>query len=173
MKLASRVTSGIALLAALLLLPTGVASAQGYGTPDESLTISSTVLSPGDEFSVTGTGFDPGSEVQVVFNSTPVVLGTIEVSSTGTATGTFRVPADAEVGAHRVEMVGVDPSGAPRTLSVEVTVTGATAAPADERPASGLAFTGATTLGLVGAGVAALVIGTTMVRFRRRRAGLA
>lgn len=165
-----------AVAAFLLLIGAGPAAAQGYDTPDETVVIDDTSLVPGERFTVSGSGFRPGSTVEVFFRSDPVLLGTLTATATGVVSGSFEVPEGAEPGRHTVELRGVDPDGDPRVLSVTVTVAGATAAPGerDGRPgARNLAFTGAMTLGFVTVGGLAVAAGVMLLRLRQRRSGTA
>lgn len=185
----NRVAIGATIIALLILVPAAAASAQSYGDTDGSLSVVPSTVTVGGEFTVTGGGFMPGSTVEVIFNnSTPTLLGTLPVSSTGVATGTFRVPADATPGEHRVDMVGIDPEGERRVLSqtvmVEAAAAAAPAAPASpagpsaaspapaasEAPAS-LAFTGGTILGAVALSALLVAAGVVALQFRRRRVG--
>jgi hypothetical protein len=166
-----------AVLAAVVLAPAAVAG-QSYDTPDDAVIIDRTSLLPGGRFTVTGGGFGPGSTVRVVFHSTPVLLGTLTASVTGTASGTFGVPPSATPGRHTVELAGVDPAAAERSITVQVTVlevasgagTPATG-PSSTRP-SNLAFTGAATAVVVTVGALLAAGGAALLRFRRRRVGL-
>lgn len=172
----TRALIGATFVAVAVMASGATAGAQSYGEPDETLTISDSTLIPGAPFQVTGGGFMPDSPVEVIFNSTPTLLGVLTASATGTASGSFDVPANAAPGAHRVDMVGLDPDGNSRVLSVSVTVAaaGAAATPArSSTPGSALAFTGTTTLTLVALGALLLAGGVTVMQLRRRRSGVA
>lgn len=172
----TRALIGATFVAVAVMASGATAGAQSYGEPDETLTISDSTLIPGAPFQVTGGGFMPDSPVEVIFNSTPTLLGVLTASATGTASGSFDVPANAAPGAHRVDMVGLDPDGNARVLSVSVTVAAAGAAATPARSSttgSALAFTGTTTLTLVAIGALLLAGGVTVMQLRRRRSGVA
>jgi hypothetical protein len=57
-----------------------------------------------------------------VLNSTPVNLGTLTANASGQAGGSFTVPPDVAVGAHTVVLTGNSAAGAPRTVSLPLTV---------------------------------------------------
>lgn len=83
----------------------------------------------GDVVTVTATGFEPGEDVEFVFESTPVVVGSAIADAVGAATITFTVP-DVEAGAHQLTATGTT-SG----LAVSVaTAVIAAATPTDPTP---------------------------------------
>lgn len=88
------------------------------------VTISDTTVTTGESVTATGTGLDPGTPATGTANSTPLALGTKTVDAAGTVSFTFTVPADFENGAHSVVIQGVK-NGAPTTLTVNFTVSGA------------------------------------------------
>jgi hypothetical protein len=143
------------------------AAAQSYGTSDSGITVDEPdkTFAPGQQFTVTGTGFKPFSDVDVYAHSTPVKLGTLTADSLGTVSGSFTIPAGLAAGDHTLTMQGVDATGSPRTLSLPVQVT------ADGAVPDALSFTGTTVAPLVVGGVGLVVVGAMMVRFNRRRSG--
>lgn len=172
MRARQRLTVIVAVMAATILLPTSLVSAQSYDSPDGAVTINDTTLTSGQSFTVTASGFRPGSPVEVIFNSTPILLGTPIASATGTATGSYAVPASAEAGSHTIQMKGIDPSGGALSRSVAVTVmttaqSGSTTADTPRR----LAFTGASSAAVALCGVVLLGSGAMLLQFRRRRLG--
>lgn len=159
------------------LLTVAPAGADSYSTPDDGIVVdtgsSGGTSSPGDTIDVEVTNAQPGSTLDVYVQSDPVFLGTMTADSTGTARGSFTLPAGLEAGDHTVVVNGTDSSGNPRTWSYGITVADATAA---DDGGSGavpdeLSFTGSSTVPLVGAGALLVAAGVATVRFRQRRLG--
>lgn len=116
----------------------------------------------GAEITMSGTGFLPGSTVELVVYSTPVKLGEAVVSADGSFSATVTLPEDLASGDHHLVATGVDPDGNVRNLVVEISVTGGAAALAD---------TGFSAAPVLGAGALALLAGGgLMVAARRRQA---
>ncbi|HEU4808010.1 MAG TPA: hypothetical protein VFT01_07085, partial [Homoserinimonas sp.] len=117
---------------------------------------------------VRGTGFRPGSMVDVWLLAGSHLLGEVPVAGDGTFARSFRIPSGVATGANTVQVNGVSGSGALRTLSIGVVVLAAPATPE-------LASTGADPSGALSLAVACLVLGLPLVAFRpstRRRRGL-
>ncbi|MCZ2825655.1 MULTISPECIES: Ig-like domain-containing protein [unclassified Modestobacter] len=115
----------------------------------------------GEKITLSGTGYLPGSTVELIIYSDPVKLGEVTVLADGTFTATVTVPKDLTDGVHHLVASGVDANGNVRNLVVEVTVSGGTAV---------LAFTGFSPLPFIGAGVLALGAGGGLLVASRRRA---
>jgi len=133
-----------------------------------------TALSVGQQVTLTGSGYLPGSTVTLVVYSTPTVLGTAVADANGSFTAQVTLPATLAGSHHSLVAAGVDGDGNPRNLRTDVTVAGAAAASsAAVAPASAgsLAYTGFSVAGpLVGA-LAALLLGAVLLLVSRRRAG--
>ncbi len=114
----------------------------------------------GTPITVSGTGFLPGSTVELIVYSTPVKLGEAVVASDGTFSATVTLPKTLTDGVHHLVASGVDANGNVRNLVVEVTVSGGTAV---------LASTGFATLSYAGAGALALLAGGGLLVASRRR----
>jgi hypothetical protein len=114
----------------------------------------------GEQVTISGKDFLPGSVVDLVVYSTPVKLGTATVLADGTFSATVTLPKDLANGTHHLVASGVDVNGNPRTLIVEVTVSGGTAV---------LAYTGFSALPYAGAGALALLAGGGLLVVSRRR----
>jgi hypothetical protein len=114
----------------------------------------------GQQITISGKDFLPGSTVDLVVYSTPVKLGTATVLADGTFTATVTLPKSLENGVHHLVATGVDVNGNVRNLVVEVTVSGGTAV---------LAFTGFSALPYAGAGALALLAGGGLLVVSRRR----
>lgn len=130
-----------------------------------TLTASTGTVAPGGSVTVTGTGFMPGESVAITLHSTPIVLGSAVADAGGRVVATVTIPADIEVGDHRIELTGQS-SGV--TVSVPVEVLASSVADTTTLPATGR-HTGAEALG----GLALVAVGALLVRASRRRAALA
>lgn len=65
-----------------------------------------TVFAPGDPASFVGSGFVPAEVVTGTFHSDPISMGTQVADVNGRVLFRLVLPADIELGAHRVELVG-------------------------------------------------------------------
>jgi LPXTG-motif cell wall-anchored protein len=121
----------------------------------------------GKSMVVTGTGYRPGSTVQLVIYSTPQVLTSVVADGGGSFTVTVPVPAGLAAGQHTLVASGVDSSGNARYMNLPVTVSKSGVATLSGRR---LASTGTdVTVPLLG-GVAALAVGGGLIMASRRRA---
>lgn len=98
-------------------------------------TASTTSLAQSGTVTVSASGFRPGEQLQVWLNSTPVLLATGTASAEGTFTRSATIPADAEVGAHQLEIRGAE-SG---SVFIDVSVAAALAATGSASTAPALA----------------------------------
>jgi len=111
-----------------------------WAAPTASAPGTGSLVNPGDEVTVQGTGFDAGEPVDVVLHSDPVVLDTLTADSTGAVSGTVEIPEDTELGDHDLVLEGQtsgteivvtsftvenDPLIAYQTITTEVVDTGA------------------------------------------------
>lgn len=117
MKRISSILMASAVLA-VLLLP-AAASAQ-YPPSGETLTVEDSTVAAGGRFTIGGGGFRAGSTVTIRIGST--VLGTATADSSGRFTFTGTLPRNTGAGTVTILAVGVDPSGAARSLSTALTV---------------------------------------------------
>ena len=152
---------------------TGVVPAQATPAtvPASSGTMTSSdtdgALTAGEQITLSGTGYLPNSTVDLYVYSTPTKVGTAVADEAGNFTATVTLPASLANGTHHLVAAGVDPSGNPRYLVVEVTVSGGTAV---VTAAGGLAYTGFSALPFVGGGLLTLVAGAGLLVASRRRA---
>src|SRR5690349_21331387 len=100
---------------ALLVIGAGAAQAD-YNTVTGSVQSGGSV-GQGSTQTFTAGGFKVGAAVTFVLHSDPITLGTVNADSTGTATGTFTIPADAPPGNHIVSAQGLDPAGNARVVN--------------------------------------------------------
>jgi hypothetical protein len=120
--------------------------------------VGSSQASPGDQVDVSGSGLQPGENVQVNLHSTPTLLTEAQADSNGSVHVTVSIPDEAELGQHHIEILG-EQSGshkAPITLIAPAPSSG------HGTPWGGIAL--GTALGAAAIGAAGVVI------TRRRRA---
>ena len=135
--------------------PVGAATPSPYPPPVcAQLSVSSTVVHPGETVTVAGTAFAPNTALTLIMESTPVVIGHATTNSAGAFSTQVTIPANAS-GSHTITVQG-DTSGCP-VQAIQVQVSGVEAVQASR----GLSSTGvhiaellALALGLLGIGVA-------------------
>jgi len=108
--------AGVANLAALVQQAVNDA----FGT---SVSVGS--VAPGAGLTVSGVGFRPGEQVEVVLHSTPATLGTFTAGAGGAFSAAVTVPADVDPGAHTVVSTGLTSGRAfSAALTIELAATG-------------------------------------------------
>jgi LPXTG-motif cell wall-anchored protein len=154
---------------AVLLAPSAQA-APVYPPGAPAIALSATTVDPGTAVTVTGTGLQPLSAVTVTWAgpgargmaATALPFGTraltADASGTVTTSLTFNVG-----GMHTITLTGVDPAGAPVSLSATLQVTAAPAA------AGELSHTGFPLLQYLLAALGLLLLGVAIVALVRRR----
>jgi hypothetical protein len=146
------------------------ALAQTYPPTPAPLTISDSVVVPGQPVTVSGEGAEPGATVVITFASDPVVVATTTADSDGRFAASFKVPADATPGLHTVTATSngvVLGTVTVRVLAAATATTVATPAATDNQ----LAFTGLNLLLKVGVGLGLILMGAAvLLAVRRRRA---
>ncbi len=80
-------------------------------------------VSEDEEFFTTGTGFAPGSIVEVWMMSNPIQLGTTSADSKGTVEGVFKVPSGVESGCHRLVFKGRNADDASVVVAIGISYT--------------------------------------------------
>ena len=161
----------VVIVTAIAAMIFGGGSASAYN-PGEHPTIGLSKSSglTGDSVVVSGQGFSLNSSATLVFESTPVSLGTVATSATGTFSTTITVP-DVPVGPHHVLATdGV--TG--KTASAAFDVTGSGTAGAGGTGSGGgsgggLASTGVAVVGIASLGLVLLIGGGLMLLAGRRR----
>jgi len=113
------------------------------------------------EVEVSGTGFLPGSLVDVWLFSKPTFLGTVKVGANGSFEGSLKVPASMPIGGHTLQANGLTPDNEVRSLNLGVQVAGL-----PRLPVTGSDDAGAVRYALV----ATLLGAATLAMARRRRA---
>jgi hypothetical protein len=77
---------------------------------------------PGEELVMVGDGYAPYSSVTLTVYSTPIVLATVTTDGNGAFRQAVQVPEGLSLGTHSFVAAGVDPSGQPRALRLDLTV---------------------------------------------------
>ncbi len=85
------------------------------------------VISKNNTFVVSGSGWQPGTEMVAWMFSSPQKLGVIPVPEDGQYTAELSVPDNIDIGEHTVQVNGLTPNGALRSMSMEVLYLGDTA----------------------------------------------
>ena len=80
-------------------------------------------VSEDEEFFTTGTGFAPGSIVEVWMMSNPIQLGTTSADSEGKVEGVFKVPSGVESGSHRLVFKGRNADDASVVVAIGISYT--------------------------------------------------
>lgn len=86
-----------------------VAEAPPAGQP--RLTLERDSVVQGESLGLTGVGFAPGEQVEVVLHSEPVVLATLAADEAGVLRSTVTIPTTAAVGAHEIVATGLSSEG--------------------------------------------------------------
>jgi Tol biopolymer transport system component len=138
-----------------------------------------TTIPIGGTITLTGSGFQPGTEATFELHSTITPLGKATVNPNGTFTYQSPTPPLAEPGTHEVVVNGISQQGKPATLSAPLTILGPTptAAPTPPTPAPSVlgteevAYTGnGTTAGPITAGAMAMILtGAYLLIHNRQR----
>lgn len=105
--------------------------------------------------------WEPGSSVALAFLSQPVGLGTAPVGDDGSFSRAVTIPADAELGEHRIRVRGTDASGAAATVFVRLEVVAG-------RGGGGLSATGLALGALLALAVGLLAAGGSLLLAARR-----
>lgn len=119
--------------------------------------VSKSSVAPGGSLTVSGSGYDPSSNVALELNSAPRSLGSATTNSSGSFSKVVTIPSDTPAGQHTIRATGTS-NGAPYELRTIITVSG-----------SGLPRTGTYIAGLVVLGLVLLAVGGMAVVGSRRR----
>ncbi|HVE95017.1 MAG TPA: carboxypeptidase-like regulatory domain-containing protein [Acidimicrobiales bacterium] len=79
---------------------------------------------PGDTITISGNGFQPGSNVDAVVYSTPVKLGQGRADGAGNISLRVTLPRNLTPGRHELQLQGVDSAGRTRVLNAFITIRG-------------------------------------------------
>lgn len=161
------------LAAGLILVALGGGSAFAqtpYPIPTSgSTSVSQATVEPGEPFTVSGSGWQPGSTVTLTLFSDPVRLGTATVDGSGSFSTQVSVPNSVTAGSHTLQVSGTGADGQPRTTSTRIVVVGA--ASASRGTGSGtsdLADTGVAVGRTVALATALLIVGVGALLVTRR-----
>jgi hypothetical protein len=168
-KLAAVVMPALMVVLLVGLVPTS-ASAQPYPPRRPTCNVSDTTLSPGDQVTVTGKHWRPGSTVTFTLQPEGINLGSTTVGVNGKFSAVLTIPTNIVPGPHTIECSGINRKGIAvvRAITIQI-VAGVVSG------GGGTAFTGTILnvplwlvliAALFAAGVVAVAIG------RRRRRGV-
>jgi hypothetical protein len=157
----------IALLVGLVAAP---ASAQQYPPKKPTCGVSDTSISPGDQVTVSGKHWKPGSTVTFTLQPEGISLGSATVGQNGKFSAVVTIPDTIEPGAHTIVCSGISRKGDPLVLGTTVQVLGGAVG------GGGAAFTGTVLnvplwMVLIAALFAAGVVAVAIGRRRRRSVG--
>jgi len=143
------------LVAVLLVLSSGPASAQGYPPSSDTLAVSTSTAVPGQPITISGSGYEPGTTVTITFESTPRVIGVVQADASGRFTAEVVVPPDATPGMHTIRATGMGDDGTTRVVSASILVRPPAAAGAEGPPPGRPSARGAANAADAGTGAAA------------------
>lgn len=125
----------------------------------------------GEQVTVSGSGAQAGSTVDLWLHSAVVHLGSTVAAGDGSYSALVTIPAGTAPGAHTIEATGTDPADGPFSVNVAITVADAATPPATATAAPGGSDAqGGPMAGLlVGLGLASFVGGLAASRLNRRR----
>lgn len=156
----------IALLVGLVAAP---ASAQKYPPKKPTCQVSDTSISPGDQVTVSGKHWKPGSTVTFTLQPKGINLGSTTVGVNGKFSAVVTIPDSVQPGPHTIVCSGIDRKGDPFVLAITVQILGVVGG-------GGAAFTGTVLnvplwMVLIAALFAAGVVVVAIGRRRRRSVG--
>jgi hypothetical protein len=156
----------IALLVGLVAAP---ASAQQYPPKKPTCGVSDTTINPGDQVTVSGKHWQPGSTVTFTLQPEGINLGSATVGQNGEFSAAVTIPDSIQPGAHTIVCSGIDRNGDPIVVGIDVQILGVVGG-------GGAAFTGTVLnvplwIVLITALFAAGVVVVAIGRRRRRSVG--
>jgi hypothetical protein len=170
MKKLATVSISALMLALLVGLVATPASAQQYPPKKPTCGVSDTSINPGDQVTVSGKHWKPGSTVNFTLQPEGIDLGSATVGQNGKFSAVVTIPENnVEPGAHTIVCSGISRKGDPFVLAITIQILGVVGG-------GGAAFTGTVLnvpvwmlliVALFAAGVVAVAIG----RRRRRSVG--
>ena len=85
---------------------------------DEGVTVDGTTLNifVTSEIELSGSGFLPNSTIEIFLYSDPYLLGAVTTRDDGGFSGIFSLPESLDLGAHRLEIIGMGSNNAERTV---------------------------------------------------------
>jgi hypothetical protein len=76
-----------------------------------SASLEPSTVADGDQVTVRGNGFAPGTAVDITLHSTPVLLKQVTAGADGAILAVVRVPAGTASGAHQIVLTGIGSAG--------------------------------------------------------------
>ena len=134
------------------------------GSTPAAVSVSTTTPAPGASLAISGSGFEPGETISLVFHSTPTSLGSVTADSSGAFSTSVTIPAGAS-GSHEIVGTGLT-SGAVATIALDV---GGSSSSSSGSGSSGLSDTGVAVIGIGAVGVVLLVGGGLLMLAGKRR----
>ncbi len=129
-----------------------------------AISLSSGTLAPGEELTISGVNFKPGTATQFVMHSKPVKLGTATVANDGTVTLSVNLPEEVVAGKHTIVVDGKGLNGKPVKVRAPLTISASGSVAQIER----VGVTTSVKDKLIGlAAVLLLVAGVSIVNRRR------
>lgn len=119
------IAASSAILLALLVSQAVLAQYEPIGP----VTLSSTTPTAGGPLTVSGSGFAPNSDVQIIIESDPILLATVTADGSGAFSVEVTIPASLS-GEHLIIATGIDPAGSVRVLGTTVVIAPAPTVPA-------------------------------------------
>jgi hypothetical protein len=109
----------IALLVGLVATP---ASAQPYPPKKPTCQVSDTTVSPGDQVTVSGKHWRPGSTVTFTLQPEGINLGSTTVGVNGKFSAVLTIPEDVVPGPHTIQCSGINRRGDPvvRAITIQI-----------------------------------------------------
>lgn len=142
------------------------------------LVLSADTVVAGGAVDVTGTEWEPGSDVEVALDGSgdPVSLGTLTADADGKISGPLTIPGNSEPGLHTIAALGINGSGELMASGAKLTVEAATqvtygGTPSAASPVSTagqLPFTGSSPIPMVAWAVALLLFGRMAMLMGKR-----
>ena len=170
MKKLATVSMSALMIALIVGLVTAPASAQQYPPKKPTCQVSDTSINPGDQVTVSGKHWKPGSTVTFALQPEGIDLGSATVGQNGKFSAVVTIPDSVEPGAHTIVCYGIDREGDPFVPAVDVQFLGGVVG------GGGAAFIGTILnvplwMVLIAASFAAGVVAVAIGRRRRRSVG--
>jgi len=164
------ITMAVAMLAAVtfvVIAPSAGATPYPAGC---TIQISNVTAIPGEQLTVTASGYPAGAVVTFVLHSTPVTLGTSLADSSGVASLVFNLPAGTVPGVHVITASGAPAGDCDPLVSTRLVVDAATVGTATAATGSGtLPRTGTNSAELLQLALVLIALGGIITLATRKR----
>jgi hypothetical protein len=94
------------------------------GPPEPTCNVSDTTLDPGQQVTVSGNQWKPGSTVTITLQPEGIHLGSPTVGTNGTFSTVVTIPTTVQAGPHTIQCSGLDRRSDPVILATDVTISG-------------------------------------------------